>query len=259
LISVGPAAAPALIPIGLSETADTGLLNAYTLLKANEAFIKAEVTAYVSSLPNFVYNQDKCARDVGIILENVSYDALFGGNQKSVESGLSYYSGVTSVIGGQEVQTTGAINYISTLASSIIRNQAAPNLLGSTATHSQVINYVLTGGGIAQTALDNGFATINNIILNGPSVAPASIAGSAPDPYYMSAEVLLQANRTFIQDEIVTFVNKSFLNFPFNSSKCARDTKLVVDALAFDLLYPTIKYSQSNFTGLKYWNQGSYT
>ena len=259
LISVGPAAAPALIPIGLSETADTGLLNAYTLLKANEAFIKAEVTAYVSSLPNFVYNQDKCARDVGIILENVSYDALFGGNQKSVESGLSYYSGVTSVIGGQEVQTTGAINYISTLASSIIRNQAAPNLLGSTATHSQVINYVLTGGGIAQTALDNGFATINNIILNGPSVAPASIAGSAPDPYYMSAEVLLQANRTFIQDEIVTFVNKSFLNFPFNSSKCARDTKLVVDALAFDLLYPTITDSQSNFTGLQYWNQGSYT
>jgi hypothetical protein len=259
LIKVGPDAAPALVPIGQTLTADTGLLNAYELLRANKDFIKAEVIAYVNTLPNFVYSKEKCYRDVGIILENVAYDAMFGGNEKSIESGLSYYNGVTSVIGGQETQTIGAINYIKTLASYIIRNQTCPSVSGYVSKNSQVINYVLTGGGKAQDSLNSAFDIITNIIANGPTAAPTSIAGCAVDPHYMSAEVLLQANRSFIQDEIITYINKSFLNFPFNSAKCRRDSKLIVDALAFDLLYPTTENSQSNFAGLQYWNQGTYT
>ena len=259
LINDGPAAAPALVPIGLTQTADSGLLNAYAQLNANRAFIVAEIIAFTNSLPNFVFNEQKSYRDAGIIIENVSYDALVGGNAKSVESGLAYYNGITSLIPGQENQCIGAINYIKSLTDLIIRNQSAPNLLGSTATQVQVINYALTGGGNAQVALDNGFDIITNIIANGPGVAPTSYDGCAVDPYYMSAEILLQANRSFLQDEIVTFVNQSFLNFPFNTAKCLRDGKLIVDALAFDLLYPTSTDSQSNFAALQYWNQGSYT
>ena len=259
LIRVGPDGAPALVPIGLTETTTPGLLNAYALLNANKSFIKAEVIAYVNTMPNFVYNKDLCFRDVGIILENVSYDALNGGNWKAVEAGLSYYRGVTSVIKGQETETSAAINYIKTLASNVIRNQTAPNLKGTQAKYEQVINYSLTGAAVAETALSNGFDTIINIINNGPASAPTSYEGCAVDPHYMSAEILLQANRKFIQDEIITYTNQQFLTFPFNSAKCRRDSGLIVDSIAFDLLYPTSGDSQSNFTGLQYWDQGSYT
>ncbi len=257
LIRVGPDGAPALEPIGLSLTSNQGLLNAYALLNANKNFIKAEVIAYVNTLPNFVYNKELCYRDTGIIIENVSYDALFGGNEKSVESGLAYYQGVTSVIAGQEAQTAGAIDYIKFLADKIIKNQVAPNLLDSQAKNSQTINYVLTGGGIASTALDNRFNIVKNIILNGPDSAPISYPACAVDPYYMAAEVLLEANRSFIQEEIVTYVNESYLTFPFNSAKCRRDTALVVDAISLDMMYPTSEDSQSTFAGLQYWNQGA--
>ena len=259
LVRVGPEGAPALEPIGLTPSVDAGVLNAYALLTANIDFIKAEVIAYVNTLPNFVYNKEKCYRDVGIIIENVSFDALNGGNEKSLEAGLSYYNGVTSVIQGQETQTVGAINYIKFLASKVIRNQTCPDLLSGRGSESQQINYVLTGGGIAQPALDKGFDLITGIITNGPSFAPASYAGCAVDPYLMSAEVLLQANRSFIQEEIVEFVNKSFLTYPFNTSKCRRDTGLIVDAIAMDMMYPTASDSQSTFAGIQYWKNGSYT
>jgi hypothetical protein len=259
LVRVGPGGAPSLEPIGLSITAETGLLKAYNLLVANKNFIKAEVIAYVNSLPNFVYNKELCYRDVGIILENVSFDALAGGNEKTVEAGLAYYKGVTSVIAGQETQTIGAINYINTIADKVIKNQTVTNLLGSLATKTQVINYVLTGGGIASQALADRFGIITNIIENGPTAAPSVYPACAIDPYYMSAEVLLETNRSFIQEEIVSYVNQSFLSFPFNSAKCRRDTALIVDAVAFDLLYPTADYSQSTFAGLQYFNQNGYT
>jgi hypothetical protein len=259
LITVGPAAAPSLVPIGLTQTSTTGLLNAYALLNANKNFIKAEVIAYTNSLPNFVYNREKCKRDVGIILENVSFDALVGGNAKAIESGLAYFNGVNSVIAGQETQSVGAINYVMSLTNSVIVNMRAPNLLGTTATQAQVINYSFPGGSIAQESLNNAFETITNIITNGPSVAPESFLGSAPDPHYMSAEILLQANRSFIQEEVVTYLNEQFLTFPFNTAKCRRDSGLIVDSIALDLLFPTATDSQSNFAGLQYWSQSSYT
>lgn len=259
LITVGPAAAPSLVPISLTQTSTAGLLNAYALLNANKNFIKAEVIAYTNSLPNFVYNQEKCKRDIAIILENVSFDALVGGNAKAIESGLAYFDGVNSVIAGQETQSVGAINYVKSLTNSVIVNMLAPNLLGSTATQAQVINYSFPGGSIAQESLDNAFDTITDIITNGPGVAPTSFLGSAPDPHYMSAEILLQANRSFIQEEVVTYLNQQFLTFPFNTAKCQRDGGLIVDSIALDLLFPTATDSQSNFAGLQYWSQSSYT
>lgn len=257
IIGSGPGAAPGLVPIGLTASADTGRVNAFNLINANRTFIQAEIVAYVNTLPNFVYDQAKCYRDVGIIVENIAYDATFGGNAKAVESGLGYYNGVTSVINGQETQTVGAINYIATLSNYIIQNAAAPNLIGSTATNSQIINTALTGGAIAQTALVNAINTITYIINNGVSVVPPKYIGAAIDPAYMSAEVLLQINRNFIQNEVLEYINQSFLTFPYNSIKCQRDTGLIVDAIAFDMLYPTTNLSQTTFAGLQYWSQGS--
>ena len=258
IINDGPSVAPALIPISLTKSNDTARKNAYSLLKANRAFIVAEIIAYVNTLPNFVYKKEKCSRDVAIIVENLVYDATFGGNAKAVESGLGYFNGVTSVIRGEITQTVGAINYINELAGYIITNQTAPNLIGSTATHAQVKNIALNDGEIAADALSHGTALITDIITNGPTVAPESFIGSAVDPAYMSAEILLQTNRKFIQNEVVEFVNQSFLNFPYNSAKCQRDTGLIVDAVAFDLLYPTTNNSQTTFAGVQYWAQNAY-
>lgn len=246
---------------------DPGFFDARTLILANKPFVQEQVIAYINNQIStatttasiwygFSYDQAKCSRDVGIILENVSYDAAFGGNEKSRESGLAYYNGVTSVIGGQEAQTIAAINYINTLTQLIITNSTATNLLGNTATQSQVFNTNLTDGSIAGPSFANSIGIITSIINSGTSVAPDLYRSNSTNFAYVSAETLLEANRSFIQDEVVAFINATYPAFTYDQVKCRRDVGLIVDALAHDVLLGG--NSKTVEAGLAYWT-GSYS
>ena len=264
IIRNGPDFAPAKIPMGTTSTYagnNQEIINAYSLLKANKDYIVAEVIAYIDSqLNHFTFNKAKSFRDTGILIENVAYDATFGGNEKSLEAGLAYYNGVVSVISGLETQCISGIDYLNQLCQLVIRNQTAPDLLSGSGRYSQVINTVLTDGEIIGNSLTDRFNIITNIIANGSSVAPALYRGLGPDAAFTSAEILLQANRGFIQENVINYINYNLSNksFPYNHLKCRRDTKLIVDAIALDLLYPTTSYSQSTFAALQYYSQNSY-
>ena len=248
-----------------------GFFNARTLMLASKPFMQEQVVAYVNqeiaaNVANttsiwygFTYSQEKCFRDVGILVENVAYDAAFGGNEKTVESGLAYYNGVVSLIEGQENQTTAAINYLNTLTQQVIVNTTCTDLLSGTGKFKQERNIVLTGGEIASNSINALFFTITNIINNGPDVAPTVYRSTGPDAAFVSAEILMQANRKFIQEDTINYINNIVKNFPYSKIKCKRDTGLIVDSIALDLLYPTADRSQSTFAGLQYWNQASYT
>jgi hypothetical protein len=262
IIRNGPSAVSARIPISTILNESSNIYNAYKQLEANRDFIRDEVIAYLNTFGTFNYSREKCFRDVGIILENISYDAAFGGNEKAVQSGLSYYNGVVSLIAGQEVQTVAAIDYINNLAQKVIVNEVCPDLystgISTTATYAQVINTAVTGGAIASRSLNDLFNIVTTIINNGPDAAPQMYKGTNADAAYVSAETLLQANRAFIQQDTVNYINNLTLNFPYSEVKCRRDTGLIIDSIAFDMLYPTSGYSQSTFAGLQYWNQDQY-
>ena len=236
---------------------DPGFFNARTLALANKAFIQEQTVAYVNQIfPGFVYSTAKCFRDTGIILENILYDSTFGGNEKSREAGLSYWNGVVSVIAGQETQTTAAINFINTLTQAIITNNTVTNILGNSSTYTQIINTALTGGEIAGPSITANLGIITTIINGGPTSAPALYKSTGPDNSFVSAEILLQTNREFIQSETVNYINNMFPTFYYTANTCYRDVGLIVDAVAQDLLFSTS--SQSTFAGIQYWNQGGY-
>jgi hypothetical protein len=257
IIRNGPSVVDARIPINLTSSESTNIANAYTLMANNRGFIQAEVIAYLNTFGNFEYSREFCFRDVGILVENLAYDATFGGNEKSVQSGLAYYDGVVSRIAGQEVQTVAAIDYLNYLCQRVIRNQPCINLL-TTPTYSQVINTVLTGGEVAGPSFNKLFKITNNIITNGPSFAPEIYKGTNADAAFVSAEILMQANRKFIQEDTINYINNLVQDFPYSEMTCRRDTGLIIDRIAFDLLYPTETYSQSLFAGLQYWNKDTY-
>ena len=253
-----------------------GFFDARTLLLASKPFLQEQVVAYVNSQIdiyggtvgsiwyNFNYSQEFCFRDVGILVENVAYDAAFGGNEKSIESGLAYYKGVVSLIAGQEAQTTAAIDYLRTLCLNVIDNVQCTDLLGGTGIYQQVINIVLTNGAIASDSINNLFNIITTIINDGPSAAPVSYNSTGPDAAFVSAEILLQANRAFIQENTLNYINWMLVQpqppnyLPYNKIKCRRDTGIIIDSLALDLLYPTDDDSQTTFSGLQYWSQDAY-
>jgi hypothetical protein len=232
---------------------DPGFFNARTLMLANKEFIKDQVIAFITeNYPEFQYSQAKCARDVGIIVENVAYDATFGGNQKSVESGLAYYDGVINLIEGQQTTTTYAINYINDLSQLIIRNQDAPVI--STAT-TQVINTALTGGEVAAEEVTAGINIITSIINSGTSVAPTIFVSPGPESPLVSAEILLQANRKFLQEEVTAYVDAQYPNFEYAKDYCYRDVGLIIDAVSQDVVVggntKSLEAALSYYTGSK--------
>jgi hypothetical protein len=250
-----------------------GFFNARTLMLASKPFMQEQVIAYInqeitanalttsSIWYNFTYNQEKCRRDVGILIENVAYDASFGGNQKAVESGLAYYNGVISLIAGQEQQTTAAINYLNSLVQDVIINVPCADLLSGSGDYSQTLNPSLQGGSIASASINSLFGIITDIINDGPSVAPDLYTSTGPDAAFVSAEILMQANRAFIQQDTINFINNTIYadGLPYSEMKCRRDTGLIIDSIVLDMLYPTTNYSQSTFAGLQYWKQNNLT
>ena len=262
IIRNGPAGVTR-IPINLTTNESTRVANAYALLMANRSFIQAETIAYIDQAFNsFTYSREKCYRDVGILVENMAYDAAFGGNEKSVESGLAYYNGVVSVIAGQEIQTTAAIDYLRDLTLQVITNTTCTNTYPSTA--NQVINWVLTDGDISSNSIKNCYGIVTDIINNGASAAPTIYKTSNVDAAFVSAEILMQANRAFIQENVINYVNNRLVSegkapLSFNRVKCKRDVGLIVDSIGLDMLYPTDGHSQSTFAGLQYYTQSEYT
>ena len=263
IIRNGPTSAPAKVPMPLTRNNSVSVANAFALLNANKSFIQAEVIAYINAqLNNFTYSREKSFRDVGILVENISYDAAFGGNEKAIESGLAYYNGVTSVIAGKETQCISGIDYLNELCQKVIINDTCDDLLFNgvftTATYSQVFNYNLTGGGVTSDSLNHLFDIVTDVIANGSSAAPTVYKSTGPDAAFVSAETLLHANRAFIQQDTINWINNTFIEFPFNELTCKRDTGLILDSIIADITYPTANYSQSNFAGLQYWNQDNY-
>lgn len=237
IILNGPSVAPTQEPISLVASTSTAVQTAYNLLLANRSFIQNEVIAYTNVFtPGFVYNRAKCRRDIGIVVENIAYDVAFGGNEKSRESGLAYWNGVTSVISNEITETADAFEYLADLAKDVITNTTATNLLNNFQTAPQVINTALKGGSVAVPLIDRLIGIINNIIVNGPSVAPALQYGNGPDWGSVSAQVLLESNRQFIQNEIIAWTNQNYPNLIYREDKCYRDTGLIIDAITQDII-----------------------
>jgi hypothetical protein len=212
---------------------DAGLRNArQTVLNEKSKLQVLTIKHVLETFPGFDFNQFKCSRDVGIILESVCYDMVLNTNYQSVLAGTSYYRAASStVITTQLTETLSAVNFlkIKTLA-------------------------LLTPETTAYIRLSSLFDVILNIMENGLGVAPSYEFNppTTSSVYTQNAVLQLQANRDFIAEETVAYVS----GFTYNTATCHRDTGLIVDSIAFDLLYGGT--SQSVFAGLQYWSQNGY-
>ena len=282
--------------VSSSTTANTNpkITAAYNLLLGNEQFIIDETIAYMSSSwSTFDYNEAKCRRDLGYIIDGAAHDLLYGGNSGSYLNGLFYSLIPSPATASQLDQTLTAIGYASELAEKVVRNieliaidtytsaSYSSLLTNKQFIKNEVINYVSSSWSgfdyneascsrdvayiVDAVATDLLYGGNQRSIIAGdyyfryPSQATTSQlqptldsiiyakglalnliknnSFSEPNPFTQYSYNTIQSNRTFIQDEVIAFVNARYPNLLYNQTKCRRDVGYIVDAVSTDLLY----------------------
>ena len=238
-------------------TTDAGKLNSETLIDQNQDFIKEEVIGYLTTTyPGFSYDQNKCRRDVGYILDAISYDLTHGGNNESIQAALAYYQWTAKdAVNLQLAETRAGITYAIDLAKLVIVNQdPATSYQGIFAQFKDVGN---PGDATSQTILTGLGSLIDDIITDGDSttigldIDPNNSVPSAVQDT-VNANAILAANKEFIQAEVVAFIEENFGNFNYDPVACERDVGLIVDAVKFDIEHGGD--AESIFAGISYYN-----
>lgn len=168
------------------------------------------------------YNEATCRRDAGFIIEGVGYDVLLDTNFNAITCGNAYQRAASAlVLNEQKIATTGAINFV--------RDEATA---------------LMSGNATAVTRATTGYNEVVNII-NGNNPAPLYFTNPpGADPDVIAAKDQLIANKTFIQTEVVAWIDAQvagnippFVGFTYNSEICYRDVGYIVDGLCYDILY----------------------
>jgi hypothetical protein len=95
----------------------------WELLRCNKVLLQNEVIQYISSSwSGATYDENLCKRDVGYIIDAISTDIYYGGNERTVEAGRYYYLYPSQATGAQLIFTTDAITYLSGIMRAIASN-----------------------------------------------------------------------------------------------------------------------------------------
>ncbi len=75
----------------------TALVTAKTAIQDLRTTIRSDTVAYIKRVyPTLNFDEDLCSRDVGYIVDALSYDLMFGSNFLSIQNGLAYQRGLES-------------------------------------------------------------------------------------------------------------------------------------------------------------------
>ena len=124
--------------VGPAVTNAGAFTKASAILKRNKEFIQEEVIEFITATyPAFTYNEAKCRRDTGLIVDALIKDLVVGGEENVLEAQGEYYSNYIAQydtdggFAGQETETEAAIQYIATLASSLLIGNSPSPVRGS--------------------------------------------------------------------------------------------------------------------------------
>jgi hypothetical protein len=224
--------------ISLFNKLETEYYSAKLLLERNRTFIQEEVVAYVNiEYPDLVYDEEQFYSEVGLIVDSVVEDVLFGGFANSAQRGRLYFINGQTVIGGRISQTVDAINRAKLIAIDVIRQDEIipinPNSV------PQVTDPTLTDGDNAEAAVEECFDIIANIVENGETI--------------YAAKSIIQANKEYISGEVIGRINFLYPSLDYDETICRRDVGLILDAVSIDIFGD---YNNSIRAGYSYYSKG---
>ena len=200
-------------------------------------WINAQIAAATPSIwAQFEYDAAKCARDVGLLVDAIRWDAAFDSNYRTVSSALTYFNGrfPAALFAAQKDQHIEAFTQAKPFTTNITQNSTYDARVN--ALWDEVID-ILTNGD-ENTVPGDGVADAYS--LTDPTDYNTSYLVG-----YGDARDQLDNNRDFIIAEITAWIadqvaaeNSPFVSsFTYDVAKCEEDIGLILDALKYDLTY----------------------
>ena len=204
-------------PLPTANTATAPLMDpartfARKTLQWNREFIQEEVVRFVRD-NNYTYDEAKCARDVGFIIDAVARDVQTGSDYPSQYYGKAYRVGTAlaqNVINEQLSETIEAIEYV--------QDDILPRLSGA-----------------ALTRATNAFNNVINIMKNGTAGVTYEYGTANVGSSDNSATTGLTLNIPFLQEEAIRWIAVNHSSLVYDEAKCRRDTGFLIEAAAYDI------------------------
>jgi hypothetical protein len=232
---------------------DPALAKLKTVADSRREIIQDAAIAYINySYPALVYNEAKCKRDVGYMVDAIVYDAIFGSNYRSITAGMSYRRDIASaqvVLNNQLEPSIDTVDFVNTQLLEI--TQGIESDLGT----REYADKAAELADIIKDVFANGIGAVPGVIM--PSITGHNTATltdlafatttnpSGNSNTYGNAADQLQLNKEFIKDEVRHWLEDPVNGFDtywggFNAdtqTRCIRDVGYIVDAVRYDLMY----------------------
>jgi len=223
----------------LLQTEFQKAIDARTVLVTDTTDIINSTIAFIdTAYASFTYDEATCRRDVGLLIDAMRHDLIYGGEIETVKAGKTYFETGSTVIADQEAETVDAINYARDLAINVVNNSVPSKVYQSTITQIQDSNY--QSGVDINTRLTDLFGIVTNVISNYSNIK--------------AAHDLLESNKVWIQDEVDAFIADQYPALVYNVDLCRRDTGLIISAISNDLFGGS---ARSEEAGRKYYRNVS--
>ena len=152
---------------------------AAALLKANRTFLQNEVIAWIEYqidnsispfTPSFIYNQDLCRRDVGLIIDAMIFDLRYGEYNRTISAGLKYKQSASGLIAITEQlsETVAAIEHLEALILDVIDNTAISTIYNTITIQTIDPAFVSESG--SDTVIGELFNALIDVLENSGSV-----------------------------------------------------------------------------------------
>ena len=178
--------------------------NAVNLLQLNEKYIIEEVIAYINyNVTNniapfifYTYNEAKCRRDTGYVLEGILNDLKKGGNAATRYNASTYWLGGVAQLDGDREPEIAVYEYVKVLLTNYIFNNVAFSSLNAVIAQTITAN---NAEGAGETRFEELIDIIIDVIQGGLDNLPALVntRGTIKFPgFFKLKDFLLITNTT---------------------------------------------------------------
>ena len=229
-----------------TDTGTANFTNARTQLQTNRAFIISEISTWLNTNYNALWTslgaegQATCQRDVGYMVDALSYDVNYGGNLATINHARSLFNNITGVSvypTAQKAASAAMYTQLGSICSDIVQElYAGQNTSGTAASATEGARMVTLCGNVESVITADSLSGL--------------VAASTPSISWVAAGIqtavgALSSAKADIIVDTLQFITDTYSNLVYSHAKAERDAAIVLKAVGYDFMF------NSNYQSLK--------